>query len=75
MNISGMNDKRKGLQRLIRDCMKKPNRIDKVIITFGDRLARFGTNVIREALTIQGIELEEMHKKEEDTIRNCMTNY
>ncbi len=66
---SGMNDKRKGLQRMIRDCLKKPRRIDKVIITFGDRLARFGTNIIREVLNYEGIELQEMHKKEEDSVK------
>ena len=67
---SGMNDKRKGLQRLIRDCLKKPRRIDKVIITFGDRLTRFGTNIIREILAHEGIELQEMHKREEDSVKS-----
>ncbi len=67
---SGMNDRRKGLQRLLKDCLKRPTRIDKVIITFGDRLARFGTNIIKEVLTIEGIELVEMHKKEDDTVKN-----
>ena len=65
-----MNDKRKGLHRMLRECLKKPRRIDKVVITFGDRLARFGTNVIREVLTMEGIELEEMNKTDEQTIKS-----
>lgn len=41
---SGMNDKRKGLQRMIKDCLKKPKRIDNVLIMFGDKLTRFRMN-------------------------------
>ena len=60
---SGLNDNRRGLKRLLRDCYKSKGLITRVYITFRDRLARFGTKIIEEILSYLGIELMVINEK------------
>lgn len=62
---SGLNDNRKGLMRLMDAVMS--GRVDRVVVTYGDRMARFGTGIIKRVLKNNGVELEmamERDKKE-----------
>ena len=56
---SGLNDKRRGLRKLVRDTMT--NKFDRVYITYLDRPARFGTQIILDLFDINGIEYEVAH--------------
>ncbi len=53
---SGLNEKRRGLQRVLR--MATEGEIDIVLVEFEDRLARFGFTYLVEALTVCGVRLE-----------------
>lgn len=53
---SGLNDKRSGLKRLIRVCAT--GHIDRVIITYDDRLARFGTHLLEWLFGTWGVQVE-----------------
>lgn len=53
---SGLNDQRAGLRRLITSCLS--GHIDRVIISYADRLARFGTNLLAWLFQSQGVRLE-----------------
>jgi len=61
---SGLNDKRTGLRRMIKECLKNAT-ITRVYITFRDRLARFGTRILEEILLYLGIELKVINEKGE----------
>ena len=50
---SGLNDGRKGLMRMLTDAAS--GRFETVYVTYSDRLARFGTNVIVKALDTYGV--------------------
>ena len=50
---SGLNEKRQGLKRLIRDAFAR--KFTAVFITYGDRLARFGTSVIHQILDLLNV--------------------
>ncbi len=53
---SGLNDKRKGLIKLVKDIpVLNPA---KIIVTYRDRLARFGTTIIEVIGEIFGTQLE-----------------
>lgn len=52
---SGLNDKRSGLKRLIRDAFA--HKFSKIFITHKDRLARFGTSLIYQVLRLLNIEV------------------
>ena len=45
---SGLNDKRQGLLKMLRDAARR--KFDVVVVNYSDRLARFGVRVIREHL-------------------------
>lgn len=47
---SGLNEKRRGLQKLLR--LARNHELDLVLVEFRDRLARFGFRYIEEALSI-----------------------
>lgn len=53
---SGLNEKRQGLKRLIRDAFA--HKFTAVFITHGDRLARFGTSVIRQVLGLLKVPIQ-----------------
>jgi predicted site-specific integrase-resolvase len=53
---SGLNEKRQGLKRLIRDAFAR--KFTAVFITHGDRLARFGTSVIRQVLGLLQVPIQ-----------------
>lgn len=56
---SGLNDKRKGLVRMLRDASN--GKFDVLIVNYNDRLARFGLGIIKEYLHSWGIQLEVLH--------------
>lgn len=56
---SGLNDQRKGLIRLIRDAFS--HRFDRVYLTYLDRMARFGTNLLQLILQYLNIEIISLH--------------
>ena len=45
---SGLNDKRKGIRKLIRDALT--GKFDRVYVTYLDRMARFGTRIMLDVL-------------------------
>jgi len=53
---SGLNEKRRGLQRLFR--LADASEIDVVLVEFKDRLARFGLAYLVEALAAHGVRIE-----------------
>lgn len=56
---SGLNDRRKGLLRLLRDVAK--GKLDVVVVSYRDRLARFGIQVLREFFSSWAVRLEVVH--------------
>jgi len=52
---SGVNDKRKGLKKMLDDVPKRL--FDNVVVKYKDRLSRFGSNIIRQYLQSWGAEL------------------
>ena len=59
---SGLNDQRKGLLRLIRDLpIIQPS---VVVCSYGDRLARFGTNILRVVCELFGTTILVTHDQE-----------
>ncbi|MFQ5981307.1 MAG: IS607 family transposase [Candidatus Heimdallarchaeota archaeon] len=53
---SGLNDRRPGLKKLIQTC--RAGHIDRVVITYDDRLARFGTHLLEWLFTNWGVRVE-----------------
>jgi len=53
---SGLNDRRQGLLRLLRLCAS--GAVDRVLIIYDDRLARFGTHTLKELLSHIGVRVK-----------------
>lgn len=56
---SGLNDGRRGLVQLLKDVARGNH--DLVVVSYQDRLSRFGLGVINEFLASWGVDLEVMH--------------
>ena len=56
---SGLNDKRKGLLKLLKDAAS--GRFELVVVNYNDRLARFGLQIIREYLKSWNVRLKVLH--------------
>ena len=56
---SGLNDKRRGLLKMLKDASL--GKFEKIIVNYNDRLARFGLQIIKEHLRSWGVELEVIH--------------
>lgn len=56
---SGLNDKRKGLLRLLKDVSL--GKVDVVVVNYNDRLARFGLQIVKEYLNSWNVRLEVVH--------------
>ena len=56
---SGLNDKRRGLLRLLKGA--SVGNYDVVVVNYNDRLARFGLQIIEEYLQSWGVKLEVIH--------------
>jgi putative resolvase len=56
---SGLNDGRRGLVQLLKDVARGKH--DVVVVSYQDRLSRFGLGVIKEFLASWGVGLEVMH--------------
>lgn len=57
---SGMNDRKKGLQKLLEMIQRRQMR--RLVITHKDRLLRFGSELVFALCEIQGIEIVIIHK-------------
>ncbi|WP_221914061.1 IS607 family transposase [Thiorhodospira sibirica] len=60
---SGMNDRKKGLQRLLEMILRRQMR--RLVITHKDRLLRFGSELVFALCEMQGIEIVIIHKGEQ----------
>lgn len=60
---SGMNYRKKGLQRLLEMVLRKQMR--RLVLTHKDRLLRFGAELVFALCEIQGIEIVIIHKGEQ----------
>ena len=56
---SGLNDKRRGLLKLLSDASS--GKFEVVIVNYNDRLARFGLQIIKEYLKSWSVHLEFIH--------------
>ena len=56
---SGLNDNRRELTKMF----QKINEVDKVIVEYNDRLARFGFNYLKEFCKFLGVEIEAIEQK------------
>ena len=64
---SGINDKRRNLNRLLKYCITGKHDVGYVYVTYRDRLARFGSHIIELLLQTKGITLVEINKPDLDT--------
>ena len=62
---SGLNTKRKGLWRLLRDA--KAYKFSKILVNYKDRLTRFGYNYLKNYLAEFGVTLVSLNKLEDKT--------
>ncbi|TXT58386.1 MAG: putative resolvase, partial [Promethearchaeota archaeon] len=58
---SGLNDKRRGLLKLLRDASL--GKFEQVVVTYNDRLARFGLQILKEYLHSWNVRLTVLHAK------------
>lgn len=56
---SGLNDKRRGLLRMLKDATF--GKFDKIVVNYNDRLARFGLQIVKEHLQSWSVDLEVVH--------------
>jgi putative resolvase len=59
---SGLNDSRAGLHRLIK--LASLGRCDLVLVSYSDRLARFGTNILKTCFSAFGVDLRFLGRKD-----------
>ncbi len=72
---SGLNEKRKGYQRLLDIIVKR--RVRKVIVTYPDRLTRFGFSTLENLFQAFGTEIEVINDREkapkEELVEDLLT--
>ena len=69
---SGLNDKRKGYQKLLYRVQQKE--IQKIVIVYADRLTRFGFETILQFCKSYGCEIEILQQKEYKTPQEELVN-
>jgi predicted site-specific integrase-resolvase len=52
---SGINDERKGIQKILEYAVR--GELEEVVVTYRDRLARFGFNIIKQVIELSGAKL------------------
>jgi len=52
---SGINDDRKGIQKILEYAMR--GELAQVVVTYRDRIARFGFNIIKQVIELSGAQL------------------
>ena len=62
---SGLNTKRKGLWRLLRDAKK--HKFSLILLNYKDRLTRFGYNYIQTYVSEFGVKIQYLHTLEQKT--------
>lgn len=70
---SGLNEKRKGLKRLIHDAEK--GKIQHVRITYKDRLTRFGYEYLEHILNTAGADIQVLHEKHQSPDEELMEDF
>lgn len=65
---SGMNYRKKGLQRLLERILRRQMR--RLVLTHKDRLLRFGSELVFALCEIQGIEIVIIHKGEQPSFED-----
>lgn len=68
---SGMNENRKGLNKLL--SLIKEGEISKLFITNGDRLTRFGFGYFNEFCSLYGVEIIEINESEDKSFETELT--
>lgn len=63
---SGLNDKRKGLLKLI--SLAQEEKISDIAITFKDRLTRFGYNYLEQLFSPNGVTIHVLGKDDKETL-------
>jgi len=63
---SGLNDKRKGLIKLIN--LAKEEKISDIAITYEDRLTRFGFHYLEQLFSILGVEIHVLNENSKETM-------
>lgn len=61
---SGLNDKRKKIQELI--CMVENNEVNRVFVTYRDRLTRFGFHYLESMFKAHGVEIVVVKDKDKE---------
>lgn len=56
---SGINYKKKGLQRLIRDVLR--DKVKRIVLTYKDRLVRFGIEILEQVCQWKNVQLIVLH--------------
>ena len=64
---SGVNENRRGLRKII--TAAKNGKIDRVVIEYPDRLARFGYKYLASLFEICGVKIEITNRKEDENIQ------
>jgi predicted site-specific integrase-resolvase len=62
---SGLSERRRGLQRLLRDAATGAFTV--VRVTHGDRLTRFGLGYLEDLLAVHGVAVEVLHEREQSS--------
>lgn len=68
---SGLNSKRKKIQQLIRMIMN--NEVNRIFVTYKERLTRFGFEYIETICNMKDVEIVVLQDKEEKTIEQELT--
>ena len=68
---SGLNTQRKGLQRLL--ALVQDYQVAEVVVTFSDRLTRFGLSYLQTLFSGHGVMLTVLHPDEEKTPEQELT--
>ncbi len=69
---SGLNSNRSGLQRIFRHI--KSGNVSQIIVTFKDRLTRFGFSFIQDFCQLFGVQICETHQSAEKTVQESLVD-
>jgi len=65
---SGLNENRRGLRKLFK--LVENREIDKVLVTYKDRLTRFGFRYLEEFFKSYNVEIEVLYDKEDKSAKD-----
>ncbi|NJD78253.1 MAG: hypothetical protein FIB08_14370 [Candidatus Methanoperedens sp.] len=69
----GLNEKRRNYKKLLKMVMDK--QVSKIVITYPDRLIRFGFDTLMDYFSYFGVDIERSHKQKEviENVKNIFT--